>query len=187
MSPHNGGYCVLWYVLNMLVLVASWAIQFEELQQRDWLLWYRSSPNGPAGCPTFIWKWNHSVLYLTFNIRLQHYFSCSIFGWNTWRWFSETLHSNMEKDNGLPNGSFQNWDGWLLLASFFHVVDFILHDDNGYELWVYKVTLVKETLISLTWHVWGICSSQRVLLFEGTRCSFFRVFVLFLISGRSPL
>jgi reverse gyrase len=35
-------------------------------------------------------------------------------------------------------------------ASFFHVVDFILHDDNGYELWVYKVTLVKETLISST-------------------------------------
>ncbi|PWZ18162.1 DNA topoisomerase 1 [Zea mays] len=38
-------------------------------------------------------------------------------------------------------------------ASFFYVVDFILHDDNGYELWVYKVTLVKETLISLTWHI----------------------------------
>ena len=52
MSPHNGGYCVPWYVLNMLVLAASWAIQFEELQQRDWLFWYRSSPNGPAGCPT---------------------------------------------------------------------------------------------------------------------------------------
>jgi hypothetical protein len=37
-------------------------------------------------------------------------------------------------------------------ASFFHVVDFTLHDDNGYELWVYKVTLLKEILISLTWY-----------------------------------
>lgn len=35
-------------------------------------------------------------------------------------------------------------------AWFFHVVYFILHDDNCCELWVHNVTLVKETLISLT-------------------------------------
>jgi hypothetical protein len=55
-------------------------------------------------------------LVLVFDV---YYISCSVFGWNTQWGLFETVHSNMEENNGLPNGSFQNWAGWLLFYFIF--------------------------------------------------------------------
>lgn len=98
---HYWGCCIAQFVVNMLYK------------------WPSPLDNGNIGAPISIsysiaWADEHLkciyvctylifldvislIITYFFNIRLQDYMSCSIFGWSTWLWFSKTVHSNMEK------------------------------------------------------------------------------------------